>query len=73
MYTTRFLSETGGELMATKPKKKATASNSRESLAEDVAAFLKAGGKIQQIDTGKSGQTTTSGPRQIVLSHKSNS
>ncbi len=59
--------------MATKSRKKAAADASREDLAEQVAAFLKAGGKVQQIPTGVSGQTSTSGPRQIVLSHKSNS
>ncbi len=58
--------------MSTKAKK-TTAGNSREDLAKHVADFLKAGGKVQQIPTGVSGQTTTSGPRQIVLSHKTSS
>ncbi len=59
--------------MSSKSKRKATPQTSREDLAEHVAAFLKAGGKVQQIPTGVSGQTSTSGPRQIVLSHKSSS
>lgn len=59
--------------MATKSKKKVAAATSREDLARHVAAFLKGGGKVQQIPTGVSGQTSTSGPRQIVLSHKSSS
>ncbi|MDH7944130.1 hypothetical protein QGM61_09895 [Pseudohongiella sp. SYSU M77423] len=42
----------------------------REDLARQVAAFLKSGGKVQQIPTGTSGQTNTRGPRQIILSHK---
>lgn len=59
--------------MSTKSKKKVAVENSREDLARHVADFLKAGGKVQQIPTGVSGQTSTSGPRQIVLSHKSSS
>ena len=55
--------------MASKSKKEATVSN-RADLAKHVEAFLKAGGKVQQIPSGVSGQTSTSGPRQIVLSHK---
>lgn len=57
--------------MATKPKKD-PASDNRVNLADHVDAFLKSGGKVKQIPSGISGQTTTSGPRQIVLSHKSN-
>ena len=59
--------------MASKSRKKVAAETSREDLEKHVAAFLKAGGKVQQIPTGVSGQTSTSGPRQIVLSHKSSS
>ena len=55
--------------MANKPKKEAVAS-SKEDLASQVEDFLKKGGKVQQIPAGVSGQTTTSGPRQIVLSQK---
>ena len=50
--------------------KKEPISNSREDLQAHVDAFLKAGGKVKQIPRGVSGQTSTSGPRQIVLSHK---
>ena len=57
--------------MANKTKKGDSAISSRRDLAEHVEAFLKAGGKVQQIPSGVSGQTSTSGPRQIVLSHKS--
>ena len=59
--------------MPSKSRKKVAVDNSRENLAKHVAEFLKAGGKVQQIPTGVSGQTSTSGPRQIVLSHKSSS
>jgi len=58
--------------MASKAKKEAAVS-SRKDLEEHIAAFLKAGGKVQQIPSGVSGQTSTSGPRQIVLSHKTSS
>ena len=53
--------------------KKETVVNTRDDLEEHIAAFLKAGGKVQKIPSGVSGQTSTSGPRQIVLSHKTNS
>ena len=58
--------------MSNRSKKEATV-NTRVDLEEHVAAFLKAGGKVQQIPSGVSGQTSTSGPRQIVLSHKTSS
>ena len=58
--------------MANKSKKDAAVSN-RADLAEHVDAFLKGGGKVQQIPSGVSGQTSTSGPRQIGLSHKTSS
>jgi hypothetical protein len=58
--------------MANKSKKDAAVSN-REDLAVHIEAFLKSGGKVQQIPSGVSGQTSTSGPRQIVLSHKTSS
>ncbi|MDA1369218.1 MAG: hypothetical protein O2971_00445 [Proteobacteria bacterium] len=58
--------------MASKAKKETAVSN-RADLAVHVEAFLKAGGKVQQIPSGVSGQTSTSGPRQIVLSHKTSS
>ena len=56
--------------MASKATKKEAGVSTREDLAEHIEAFLKAGGKVQQIPSGVSGQTSTSGPRQIVLSHK---
>ena len=56
--------------MASKAAKKESVDKTRDDLAEHIEAFLKAGGKVQQIPSGVSGQTSTSGPRQIVLSHK---
>jgi hypothetical protein len=58
--------------MANRSKKDA-AVNTRADLAKHVETFLKAGGKVQEIPSGVSGQTSTSGPRQIVLSHKTSS
>lgn len=58
--------------MANKSKKDAAVSN-RADLAQHVDAFIKSGGKVQEIPSGVSGQTSTSGPRQIVLSHKTSS
>ena len=53
--------------------KKSNSVTSRSDLEQHVAEFLKAGGKVQKIPSGVSGQTSTSGPRQIVLSHKTSS
>ena len=58
--------------MSNKSKKEAVV-NTRDDLDKHIAAVLKAGGKVQQIPSGVSWQTSTSGPRQIVLSHKTNS
>ncbi|MED6331961.1 MAG: hypothetical protein VX605_00285 [Pseudomonadota bacterium] len=58
--------------MANRAKKESVIS-SREDLANHIEAFLKAGGKVQHIPSGVSGQTSSSGPRQIVLSHKTSS
>lgn len=58
--------------MATKVKKSNTVT-SRNDLEQHIAEFLKSGGKVQKIPSGVSGQTSTSGPRQIVLSHKTSS
>ena len=71
MYTAAPLRLLESKLMANKTKKGDVAISARDDLAEHVEAFLKAGGKVQQIPSGVSGQTSTSGPRQIVLSHKS--
>jgi len=74
MYTSRPLKSSEIKLMANKTSKGAKgveAAGTRDDLAEHIEAFLKAGGKVQQIPSGVSGQTSTSGPRQIVLSHKS--
>ncbi len=72
MYTYDLLAHRENAVMANKSRRDAVVSN-RKDLAEHVEAFLKAGGKVQQIPSGVSGQTSTSGPRQIVLSHKTSS
>ena len=59
--------------MSNKATKKEAVVSTRDDLAEHIEAFLKAGGKVQQIPSGVSCQTSTSGPLQIVLSHKTSS
>ncbi|MCH7815492.1 MAG: hypothetical protein IIC60_02870 [Proteobacteria bacterium] len=69
MYTRALLTHRETVVMATRAKREATVSN-RADLTKHIDTFLKSGGKVQQIPSGVSGQTSTSGPRQIVLSHK---
>lgn len=53
------------------PKKKQPAAVlTSEMLREQTEAFLKAGGKIEKVRSGVSGQTNFSGPRQISLGNK---
>ena len=40
---------------------------SADSIEAQTARFLAAGGKVQQIPLGVSGQVATSGPRHITL------
>lgn len=51
-------------------KTKDSSASNHVHLSDHVEAFLKSGGKVQRIPAGVSGQSSTSGPRQIVLSHK---
>lgn len=57
--------------MASRNAKTQTPLETSESIAAQVAAFLKQGGEIQQIDNGVSGQKNVSGPRHITLGNKS--
>ncbi len=41
-----------------------------QSIEQHVAAFLSAGGTIEKIPTGVSGQVNTSGPKHISLGGK---
>ena len=52
-----------------KAKSEQSAQDIRYALEQDIAAFLKAGKKIQKIPTGVSGQEQTSGRRHLVLGH----
>ena len=52
--------------MAVKSKKPA-ASETHHSIAEQTAAFLKAGGEIQKIAKGVTGRENDAGYRQIDL------
>lgn len=51
-------------------RKQPTAVETRETIEEQVQAFLAAGGEIQQVPKGVSGQTSTSGPKHITLGKK---
>lgn len=63
--------------MVTKPKtapskkKPPAAKPTSQSIKEETEAFLKAGGKIQHIKSGVSGQENMGGPRHITLGNKS--
>ena len=62
--------------MAAKPrtqpaKKKQPASvETSQSIEEQTRAFFKSGGKVEQIDSGVSGQQNLTGPRHISLGSK---
>lgn len=62
--------------MAARPKRAAAkkkqpdASETSLSIEEHTAAFLKAGGAIEQIESGISGQQSMAGPKHITLGNK---
>lgn len=57
---------------AAAPKKKPSAASiTSESIEIQTDAFLKAGGKIQRIASGVSGQQNIAGPKHIILGNKS--
>lgn len=56
--------------MAAKPKKN-SATETHQSIEEQTAAFLKAGGKIQQIANGVTGLHKLTGTNQLVLGKSS--
>lgn len=47
-----------------------TAAESSKTIAEQTEAFFKAGGKIDYIQTGVSGQPIVAGPKHISLGNK---
>jgi hypothetical protein len=66
--------------MAVKPKTRAAAKGKRpaasetsKSIQEQTKAFLKAGGEIEQVRSGVSGQQNLAGPKHITLGKKSES
>lgn len=52
-------------------KKQPAATETSQSIAEQTEAFLKSGGKIQQINSGVSGQESLAGRKHISLGNKS--
>lgn len=57
----------GAKTKKSTAKSQASAAITSASLKEQMAKFLAAGGEIQQIPRGVSGQVATSGPRHITL------
>lgn len=55
---------------SSKRNKQPTSVETRETIEEQVQAFLASGGEIQQVPKGVSGQTSTSGPKHITLGKK---
>ena len=53
--------------MAAKSKKAPAAVETAKSIEEQTRAFLQAGGNIQQIETGVTGQENMPGPKHITL------
>jgi len=52
-------------------KKSKSSTETHQSIEEQTAAFLAAGGKIEQVDRGVTGQQSIAGPRHIVLGKSS--
>lgn len=52
---------------SSKSAKTAASVETSESIDEQIQQFLKAGGKIQQISSGVSGQQDGKGPKHITL------
>ncbi|MEH6469795.1 MAG: hypothetical protein V7752_00980 [Halopseudomonas sp.] len=48
-------------------KKKSVPAETTQSIEEQTAAFLKAGGQIEVINAGVSGQQNLAGPKHISL------
>lgn len=57
---------------SSKSAKKAASVETSESIDQQVQQFLKSGGKIQQINSGVSGQQDGKGPKHITLGKPSN-
>lgn len=61
--------------MATKPltrtaKKKEIAAATSQSIEEQTKAFLEAGGKVEQVKTGMSGQPSMAPPKSFTIGNK---
>ena len=52
-------------------KQRLNSNETSESIDKQIQQFLKAGGQIQQINPGVSGQQDTKGPKHISLSKSS--
>jgi len=57
--------------MASRKRGQASAVETSESIARQTAAFLKAGGKVEKIPRGVSGQTSLTARKHITISTRS--
>ena len=58
-------------MASNKRRSPATPAETSKSIAEQTAAFLKAGGKVEQVPRGVSGQTSLAARKHITISSKS--
>ncbi|MEP5763737.1 MAG: hypothetical protein ABJ308_04055 [Halieaceae bacterium] len=56
--------------MASKKRGQAVAAETSLSIAEQTAAFLKQGGKVEEVPRGVSGQTSLAARKHITISTK---
>ena len=58
-------------MASSKKRGQSAPAETRESIAEQTAAFLKAGGKIEEVPRGVSGQTSMAARKHITISSRS--
>ena len=54
--------------MASRKRRQAAPIETSQSIAEQTAAFIKAGGKVEQVPRGVSGQTSLTARKHITIS-----
>ena len=58
-------------MASSKKRGQAAPVETSESIAEQTAAFLKAGGKVEEVPRGVSGQTSLAARKHITISSRS--
>lgn len=69
LYNYRFNSNEVAQMAA--KRKAAAAAQTSESIEDQTAAFLKGGGKVEEVPRGVSGQTSLVARKHITISSKS--